>query len=354
MTIRAEWLTGPVARSPEALAMWREMYEADKSASIASGPGWWRLMEAAFAVPNTPCMVVLRESGRLVAVWPLAIRARRGRWITVRTLIHANGHHTYYGDPVIAGDAPQGSIARLHEELRRVRHVDRIDIRRLRMLGLVPNGGPDALTNDPVIPLGSEAVPIRSRMRREMERCHRRLEDLGPVSIEWLTGPSLAGIGTEFARLHTALKTMQHQWQLFSEHPRSGERLGPALVEASREMDIGAVCIKVADRIQGLLIVFSRERRSLTWRSAWEPTLARFGLGALLIREAIRVCADRGDSELRLGPGAEPYKLEWASQVSQVATYRRSRPTPTQLIVAVGRALRRGAHLTVPCGRVPG
>ncbi|MEO8478716.1 MAG: GNAT family N-acetyltransferase [Gemmatimonadota bacterium] len=325
MTLRVEWLHGAEARDASALALWARLFEATPDVSVTSGPAWWRFIEDTFRPGHEHRLAIVHDAGRVAGLFPAACTMGRGRLGARRTLTHANGAHTYYGDPVVPPDAPPETLRVLGQALRSSPDVHRIDLSRVRVP--IP-GWPTSVESsaDMLVRRGLAAEGISTRMLRDIERSVRRLEERGVLVIERLEGSALRGIGPEFALLHTALKEMQQQWAVFLDHQGSGERLGPALAEGPIAAHAGVVKISLDGRTLGMTLLFHGGGETLSYRVAWDPTEARFGIGALLMREAIGWSADRGDGCFRLGPGDEGYKRKWATEIAHVHRHRLDQP----------------------------
>ncbi len=324
--LRSHWLIGDEARSPEALDIWRRLYNQDPDATAAAGPDWWRMLSDTFAFTDQPRLLIAERGGEPVAAWPLALRTDRGRLLRRRTLTHANGYHTYYGDPVIAADAPPHTPAVLVRAVRRAPGTDFININRIAPR-LVADGKFDLVPNR-ILDVSCTPSHLTGRPLRELKRRRRRLDDVGHCDISRLVGPALGDLAPTFAALHTDLKRMQQQWALFAESPGSPQRFATAIVHAASALDVGAVVLSLDDEVCAAVIMAWHNGHGLQWRTVWNPDMARFGLGSLLLAEAIAWCRERGDSVLHLGPGDEPYKADWASETRYVTRWRSARNTP--------------------------
>jgi CelD/BcsL family acetyltransferase involved in cellulose biosynthesis len=334
---RIQWLVGPAARHEDALACWRRLYDQDLNAAVVSGPDWWQLLATTFALDDEPRLLLLEDEGEPVAAWPLSVRVDKGRWLRRRTLTHAAGHHTYYGDPVIAPTAPPDALARLLTAVQAAPGVDLVDLVRLRHVTLPAQSAEVTAGHNRVAHLSGELPHLIGKAGRELDRLRRRLEEHGAVQVDRCTGPALATLADDFARLHTALKQHQRQWAVFTDVPGSAGRFGPALDRARHNLDLGAVRLRVGGVVRGVIVVAWRGETALTWRSAWDPDFARYGLGSLLLAEAVAWCRSRGDRLLRLGPGDEPYKAAWATGDEPVSRWRVTCPTPVGWLTAVRR-----------------
>lgn len=337
-TGKLEWLIGKEARSPAALQAWQQLFDADTEATIASAPAWWQFVDEVFAPSHQHRLLLLRRGSRLVGAWPLAVRTDQGRFLDQRVLTSANGYHAYYGDPLIddRGDTGVNTTEELLAAAQRAPRVDRIDLNRVH-LGRHEWLSERITSNDPIIACGTDAPLISGQLKREINRSERRLREVGDLTIDRVVGNDLGKIGAEFARLHTALKTMQRQWRLFDEYPGSAARLGPALANGAIAPHAGAVRISLNGTAVGFAIILTHGGESVHWRTAWDPDFARFGIGALLLREAVSWSRDRGEIVFRLGPGNEPHKLRWATDVSQVSRLIAHRPTVASCAWRLGR-----------------
>lgn len=337
--LRAHWLIGEEARNEEARALWQRFHQEDASASAMAGPAWWSLMTDTFGSHDEQRMLVLESGGTPFALWPLAVRVEKGRLASRRTLIGANGHHTYYNEPLVGSDAPADIIHQLRDAALRAPAVDLIDLTRLRREGLVQATRLTSVlpSSDRRLTLSETPAHLRGQPGRELNRLRRQLSSVGEVAITRVAGVAVADLASDFTSLHTALKRMQNQWAVFADHPGSSERFGDALRHAAPALDLGGISLSVDGIPRGITLFARRGGEASSWRVAWDPALARYGLGSILFSEVIAWGRERGDHTLRLGPGDEPYKLKWASENDRVFRWRGARPTPIGLFSALRR-----------------
>jgi glycosyltransferase involved in cell wall biosynthesis len=72
--------------------------------------------------------------------------------------------------------------------------------------------------------------------------------------------------------------------------------------------------IRLEGRLRAVLYAFAKDRRVYYYLSGFDPALAEYGPGSLLIQEAMRYALTQGDSEFDFLRGAEPYKYRWGAE----------------------------------------
>jgi glycosyltransferase involved in cell wall biosynthesis len=72
--------------------------------------------------------------------------------------------------------------------------------------------------------------------------------------------------------------------------------------------------IRLEGRLRAVLYAFAKDRRVYYYLSGFDPALAEYGPGSLLIQEAMRHAIARGDCEFDFLRGAEPYKYRWGAE----------------------------------------
>jgi glycosyltransferase involved in cell wall biosynthesis len=72
--------------------------------------------------------------------------------------------------------------------------------------------------------------------------------------------------------------------------------------------------IRLEGRLRAVLYAFSRHGRVYYYLSGFDPALAEYGPGSLLIQEAMRYAMTQGDHEFDFLRGAEAYKYRWGAE----------------------------------------
>jgi glycosyltransferase involved in cell wall biosynthesis len=72
--------------------------------------------------------------------------------------------------------------------------------------------------------------------------------------------------------------------------------------------------IRLEGRLRAVLYAFCKEGRVYYYLSGFDPTLAQYGPGSLLMHEAMRYAMAQGDREFDFLRGAEEYKYRWGAE----------------------------------------
>ncbi len=72
--------------------------------------------------------------------------------------------------------------------------------------------------------------------------------------------------------------------------------------------------IRIDGRLRAVLYAFAKGGRVYYYLSGFDPTLAEFGPGSLLIYEAMQYAIAQGDREFDFLRGVEPYKYRWGAE----------------------------------------
>ena len=198
---------------------------------------------------------------------------------------------------------------------------DRLARTSLVVAGADPSADPSALaprlrrvagTPCPRVGLGDGPLPTGSaRLRKSVRHDERRLADEG-IALTWQPpGTVTPDLLAELVRLH-GLRATEREWgssftpERMTFHralaARGRRHSGPAAVVATR-----------GDVTVGVLYGFRWGETFSYFQTGWDPALARFGLGTVLIAAAMRHARDEGCRVFDFLRGAEPYKYRFGA-----------------------------------------
>ena len=325
---------------------WAELAERVEASPFLR-PGWVMPWLAAFGC-GTPEAIVVRCEGQLAGVLPMQ---RRGR----RLYSAANWHSPVFG-PVVAGEPARALL--LQHLFARGRHS--VELTLLDGDGSwIAESARDAgrlvvdrtIASNPVIPLAGsfeayESALSRNR-RRSLRRGLRALEARGDVSFDVHEGA--AGLDRAMAELFeveasgwkgragTAMASLPETERFYAEVARWAAANGWLRLSFLRLDGRPIAC--------DLSIEFGGTAYSL--KSGYDEAYGAVGPGALLLREQVRDCFDRGLHALDLLGHVDPFKLSWTDQAGarmRVETFGR---TPVGLLHWSRVATREGVRPAV-------
>jgi CelD/BcsL family acetyltransferase involved in cellulose biosynthesis len=356
-TIRAWGVIEVVHDLPRIAAEWDGL--ADRvGASPFARPGWYEAWWEAFGDEGRLGVVALRgESGRLRAVAPLV---RDG----AVTRSPSNEHTPRFG--LLAEDEEAlGELARIIFRLRQQR------------LSLSPLDAA-APTLDAVRAAAEEAgyrtverveltSPFRAlagvteadalldrKMRKELRRCRRRLEERGALEVVVERGD-----GDLEAALEEAFDVEARGWKGEAGTAIAASDDTRAFYAGVARWAAGRGTLRFVQlRLDGRVIAFEidiLEGGGLhSLKAGFDPEYAASSPGHLAALAAVQEAIDAGAATYELLGDAEPYKLKWTDTCHEMRSIEASAPTPRGraehlrmrvLRPAKGRISRAGAHL---------
>jgi CelD/BcsL family acetyltransferase involved in cellulose biosynthesis len=340
-------------------AEWAEL--ADRTgASPFLRPEWFSLWCSAFRPPN-PCFVLAHRDGRLVGVLPLI---RRGR-----TLESMTNDHTPWFD--LLADDGEARLALARAAM--ARPTDRITLDYLPLDGEAMDALRQVVAErhfrvaarqwerPPYVSLEGpwEAYEqgLDGKLRRDLARRRRRLEELGPVVLDVQDGRAdlsrlldegfqLESSGWKEAR-GTAILSRPETRQFYT-----------ALAGWAAERGILRLSFL---RVGGRAIAFQlglEDRGAYFFvKGGYDPAYARFAPAKLLVQARLRRAFSDGLKRFEfLGP-PEPFKLEWTPTAHELGRFQAFARTPAPTLrwaalvyarpaaARVRRALRRAQQL---------
>lgn len=316
-----------VLRQPAALAAiaadWRRLESANPAASTVFQSFDWCMawLEAASGVGEDLRLrvVTVWAEGRVVLIWPLAIRSLFGARVA-----HWLGEPmTQYGDALVAPSERRLEwLAAAFGEIRSWSDVDALEFRRVRtdaqILALPAFSGAEAALDDaaPYVDLGaardaSGAFKLRSsKTRNALKRKLQALEAEGPVRFD-IASESLdqAAAAREALELKLAWLRSKGLASAGLSHPASA-----ALIEALAQRGGWIVSrLTIGDEIAAVELGLLHHSSYYSFLQSYSLRYARSGPGQVLFWKILEHFAAAGIARFDFLAPAYPHKREWAS-----------------------------------------
>lgn len=308
------------------LPEWTQLFARDPRATPRNAPHLTYAFHQMFTPDTQPRVLVASDRAGVVrGVLPLGVRRRRIGPVALRELIPLISWHSYYADAVVDPECSAEVCRALRVTLLQS-GWDRLVIRHVHRASWLLDPDVGVLSRLPWLQL-TEGVPsamlaltplpeLGRRSRQDRDRRERALRETGKIRMGWeQPGPGFQKAADDFVRLHTALK--RHQRQNCTFRFGSAERDFPLWLEAEvSEGRAGLFSIQRAGVLLAGHVMLRGRQEAHSYRVAWAPEAAAFGLGILQTSRVIEACAALGDRRFDLGPGAEPYKQKWSPQMT--------------------------------------
>lgn len=342
-----------------ALSALRPSLEALATAMAAAGqtkgpfltPDWAALTAAALADPRDHDrlgdfrLLVAHHGGAVVAALPLVAERRRLARVPARLLRSLSDDHSYrfdlWLDPGPAGDAAaRALIAHLGQrgdwDAVELQSAPARDAAAARLIAAarearLPVGYWQAMIS-PYLPLPSSAAELdrqlSSKFRRNMRRHVRKLEaDVGPLALERIDGRAADGratlgdavavdISTLDAALDEGFALEAAGWKgdlgtAIACDPRLRARYRAIAHAFAARGRLACYFLKAGTRRVAFHFALVDDDTYYLLKPGFDPALASYGLGHLLVDAVARDLITRGIRELDFLGDDMPWKREW-------------------------------------------
>lgn len=331
------------ALRPSLEALAAEMAAAGQTKGPFLMPDWAALTAGALADPHDRDrigdfhLLVARQGNAVLAALPLISERRRIAGVPAQVLRSLSDDHSQrfdlWLDPGRAGAAAAGAlIAHLGRrgdwdtlELQSVPEYDTAAARLIeaaRAAGL-PVGYWQSMCS-PYLPLPTSTDELdrqlSSKFRSNLRRRLRKLEaDVGPLTLEFIDGSARAGSGVDLdAALDEGFALEAAGWK--------GE-IGTAIACDSRLLEryraiahvfaargrLACYFLKAGQRRVAFHFALTDDDTYYLFKPGFDPQLASYGLGHLLVDAVARDLIGRGIRELDFLGDDMPWKREWTS-----------------------------------------
>lgn len=306
------------------LPEWSRLFAQDPHANARAAPHLILGFHRIFTPQVRPRVLIATDAnGVLRGVLPLGLLAVRVGPIIIRRLVPLIDWHAYYFDATVHPDKSDITCRALADALETT-GWDRLEVRHLRAESwLLRSGGilerlPGMTRADglpaPRVSL-PRAVALQGRSADDMHRRERALHRTGAVTMGWeVPGPAFRAAVDAFIAMHTALKEFQQQTATFKYG--SGARDFPEWLEGEVIAERARLfTIRRDGSLLAAAVVLCGNGEAHSYRAAWAPGGAEFGLGILQTSRVLEACSVAGERVFDLGPGVEAYKAKWRPHV---------------------------------------
>jgi hypothetical protein len=154
-----------------------------------------------------------------------------------------------------------------------------------------------------------DELRLPEKLKKNLRLQRRKIEEKGAEFCIASSGETEEYLSALFA-LHSA------QWRgkgvLTSEDVQTFHRRAAAAFAQRGWLRLHG--IRLEGKLRAVLYAFARNARVYYYLSGYDPAIAEYGPGSLLIDEAMRYAISRGDIEFDFLRGAEPYKYRWGAE----------------------------------------
>lgn len=268
-------------------------------------------------------VLVGRDNGRIVTIWPLTISRRAG----LTEIAWMGEPVSQYGDVLLDDtiDNPRRILREGWQHVCRTLKPDLVRLRKVRgdaaiapllqTLATLHTSTLEApyvdLTQSSDFAAYEERFPTRTRRNRRRQM--RRLEEAGHVAVEHLDESE------EAARLAAEGIAMKRRWLIDRGH------VSPALADARMSAFMAAVAadrrrsvgtrvsvLKSGDASAAIQIGFTVAKTRVLHVIAYDRAYEKMAAGVLHLEEAIRQAFDEGLTRIDLLAPKADYKVDWA------------------------------------------
>jgi CelD/BcsL family acetyltransferase involved in cellulose biosynthesis len=324
--------TRTVAELATLRGMWTELANYSDDGSLCDGYDYCELAASKAYARQQPVEVVLvREEGELIAVWPFAIE-RRGPLRLARRL--TSGIREEYGRPLVRRGAGAGSWSAIVAALRHV-NADALEVHwvhdgspllaaldsvpQTRLLRLLPErtrgypGFAVTLRGAPTFE-AFETSALSSTFRQSLRKYRRRLERQGKVEFGWCETPE------ETATLVSWIFEQKRAWATargIRNDSLNDDRVITFFSELATRLDLTKYPIVAFTKVDGRPVAASLNTvGSQTLEggiTTYDPAFGEFSVGSLHLYDLLRWAHARGlDYDFR--PVHVDYKERWATR----------------------------------------
>jgi CelD/BcsL family acetyltransferase involved in cellulose biosynthesis len=244
---------------------------------------------------------------------------------------------TDYLDGLFEAPFAENSAAAVFAHLdRSAHHWDVCDLQQLRsecplLKAPIPENWRETVTVQdtcPFVALPRNAEELRGvmspRLYKDVRYSWRKLEKLGPVSIESADQRNLQELLESLSWLHGARWSSRGEAGVLAcpGVRRVHQESAPALL-ARGLLRLHAIRLggRIIASFYGFADLTAGDRRTYFYLSGFDPALAHLSLGGLIIDHAVRAAIDEGAAEFDFLRGREAYKYRWGAR--DRFTYRR-------------------------------
>jgi CelD/BcsL family acetyltransferase involved in cellulose biosynthesis len=324
---------------------WRRLLAATPRYSFFQTLEWLQTTWNHYSLLQKLRVLILEREGQPFAIVPFCVRTEHRKVGRVRVLTYPLNDWGVFYSPISA--EPQLALAAAIKHIAATpRDWDLIDLRwvdeaapefmaageALRDAGLSFIARPRIESRICRMSDGWEAYQkSRSRnWRREMRKNLEVLKEKGGA-VKHVRYRPAAGEGTQQQHddvFDTCLTIAEHSWQ--ADSGPSGTLCSPAAREVLRELHRQAAALGMLDTnlltVGGRAVAFNynyvAEGRTYGLRCGFDETTGLENCGKILLYKMLEDSFARGDEEYNFGPGRQPYKDRFATEMRHAYTFR--------------------------------
>jgi CelD/BcsL family acetyltransferase involved in cellulose biosynthesis len=283
-------------------------------------PGWMAAWWRAFGT-GEPAIITARRNGRLTGILPL--ERRRG---ALRAL--ANQHTPSYS-PIAEDDASAGALVdrALATTARRVEvsMLDRWDVVSGELLEAATERGRRTYTRivrrTPYLAINSDWQGILATMsrrhRKELRRQRRRLEEMGPVDLETITGRAELERGlADFLALEGSGWKVERGTAIAS-RPETRNFYQEVAVWAAERGYLVLFFLTIGGKRVAVDLCLDHMGVRYMLKGGFLPAYAQFSPGTLLLEANLAQGVSAGLKRIELGGGSDSYKMRWTRSTTK-------------------------------------
>ena len=326
-------------------AAWHRLLAATPNHSIFQTLEWLETTWSHYPLPQKPRVLVVHRDGQPIGIVPFCVRTEERKVGRLRVLTYPlNDWATFYG-PI--GAEPQLAIRAAMRHLAQTpRDWDLIDLRwvdesaaeflatgeAMREAGFDFRARPRMEVRLCRMDCGWDAfVAAKSRKwRRQIRRDIESLEAVGEVRL--VRYRPAAGDALELARCdeiyHICEQVAEKSWQAAdpAQSTLSSPRVRKLLLDVHRQAArlgmLDANILAVGGRPVAFNYNYHAQGRTYGLRSGFDQTAGLEHCGATLLYKMLEDSFRRGDVEYSFGPGRQPYKDRFATEMRLSYAFR--------------------------------
>ena len=304
---------------------WDDLYLQAAERTVFQSFGWvfawWRTVgrSSGFRL----AIVVVRERGRPVLIWPL-VKRRRGIW---RSGSWAGAETGQYNDVLRAdGEHRHAWLEAAWAHIRKNMGLDVIDFPALRddgivlpflrtMHGSVGASEPAAVNDLPPTRDWAGWEKNQSRgFRKDLRRRRRRLAERGEVRFELVHDTAAIEEAVALAIEHKAAwLAARNLYGRFIEHPQATAWLTNACLSAHRNGMLHLAVLRLDGRVIACNIGFLDQGCLYNYLGSFDLAFRQYSPGVILTQDLLQWSFDNGVRMFDMMPPADDYKMRWCN-----------------------------------------
>jgi CelD/BcsL family acetyltransferase involved in cellulose biosynthesis len=285
------------------------------------GPTWFAI--TASAISDDLRILVAHRGGRLVGVLPLMLERRRLAGLPARVLRSLSDDHSQRFDALLSPAEPDAVATMMWRHLESLGYWDALELREL-----LPDAAAHRIVRAAEGHLTAEWPAMRSpylhindatqspKFRANLRRRKKKLEkEVGPISLERIDSHAdLDHALEEGFALEAAGWKGERKSAIACDHQLRRRYSQIAHAYASRK-ELAIYFLRAGTRRVAFHFSLVDQGVYFLFKPGFDPALAQYGLGHLLVDEVIRDLKTRGIHELDFLGDDMPWKRDWTDRL---------------------------------------